>query len=327
MPGAIAANAYQGARSEYLALYVFSQFGTAVQLARESDFGLDLTCTLTERDGQRARPYAYYSVQVKSDDAPWEFDSPSAVKWLLTYPAPILFCVVDKSKARFRVYHMTQRFHSAIRTDLPDELAVAPGRRDDGRVPISWGSDRTLYLGDPILDFHVDELVHPKTCENVRQVLEHWITNDLRNVVRQQIGMRVSAGPASYETNKVPGSASDDRELPEGARLPASSATFGAFRITALPGDLIEKAKLTAAEHLEWLGRVLLQSGDRRGALLAGLTVRHLIPADALPGDLGFNPNSLYSDLRTADLPTGATAAASLSGVLDALLKELEGRV
>jgi hypothetical protein len=66
MPGAIAANAYQGARAEYLAVYVFSMFGTATQLPREADYGLDLACTLTEREGQRARPYAYYSVQVKS---------------------------------------------------------------------------------------------------------------------------------------------------------------------------------------------------------------------------------------------------------------------
>ncbi|HUA40355.1 MAG TPA: hypothetical protein VMA32_02230 [Streptosporangiaceae bacterium] len=46
-PGAIATNFYQGTRSEYLAQYVFSMFGTAAQVPHEADVGFDLACTLT----------------------------------------------------------------------------------------------------------------------------------------------------------------------------------------------------------------------------------------------------------------------------------------
>jgi len=46
-PGAVAANLYQGIRSEYLAQYVFSLFGTVTRVPNEEDHGVDLFCTLT----------------------------------------------------------------------------------------------------------------------------------------------------------------------------------------------------------------------------------------------------------------------------------------
>ena len=73
-PGAIAANFYQGARSEYLA------------------------------------PYVFYSVHVQSAPGPWVFDGPRAVGWLLGYPAPLLFCIVDKRTTQSSVYPLRARF-------------------------------------------------------------------------------------------------------------------------------------------------------------------------------------------------------------------------
>jgi hypothetical protein len=70
MPGSVAANLHEGSRSEYLAQFVFSSFGTAIPVPHQEDSGLDIYCTLLERDGQRAWPRAYYSVQVKSTMAP-----------------------------------------------------------------------------------------------------------------------------------------------------------------------------------------------------------------------------------------------------------------
>ena len=80
-PGAIATNYYHGTRSEYLAQYVFSRFGTAMHVPHEVDVGFDLACTLTRTAGGRGEPYAYYSVQIKSTPGPWVFDGPGAVRW------------------------------------------------------------------------------------------------------------------------------------------------------------------------------------------------------------------------------------------------------
>ena len=49
--GILAYNFREGYRSEYLAHYIFSGFGPAIPVAREDDFGLDLICNISKRDG------------------------------------------------------------------------------------------------------------------------------------------------------------------------------------------------------------------------------------------------------------------------------------
>ena len=77
--GSIAYNFHEGIRSEYLAQYIFASFGTAVLVGKE-DAGVDFSCTLCERIGLRAWPVAYFSVQVKSNQDPWEFSSEESVR-------------------------------------------------------------------------------------------------------------------------------------------------------------------------------------------------------------------------------------------------------
>src|SRR5271166_2089714 len=84
--GSIATNLHEGSRSEYLAQYVFSSFGTAVPVPHQEYTGLDMYCTLLEHDGQRAWPRAYYSVQVKSTMKAWTFDNPESVRWIIEHP-------------------------------------------------------------------------------------------------------------------------------------------------------------------------------------------------------------------------------------------------
>ncbi len=66
MMGSVAANFHEGSRSETIADYLLSSWGTVTPVRRQDDHGLDLYCTLTERIGQRALVTDYYSVQVKS---------------------------------------------------------------------------------------------------------------------------------------------------------------------------------------------------------------------------------------------------------------------
>ena len=63
--GSLAANVHEGSRSEYLAQYVFSSFGTAIPVPHQEDTGLDIYCALLERIGQRSWPRAYYSESVR----------------------------------------------------------------------------------------------------------------------------------------------------------------------------------------------------------------------------------------------------------------------
>ena len=74
MPGTIAVNFHEGSRAEYLAQYLFSGFGTSIPVPHQEDSGIDFYCTMTEKLGRLAWPRAYFTVQVKSTDAPWELN-------------------------------------------------------------------------------------------------------------------------------------------------------------------------------------------------------------------------------------------------------------
>jgi len=137
--GSLSPNLHQGSRSEYLAQYVFSMFGTSVQVPRPEDFGVDLYCTLfSERVGRRVWPDAYYSVQVKSDESSVSFPQRRSVEWLVEYPTPLLHCIVRKSDGLIRIYQTFARFGAAVAQDLPDSLVLVP----EGRGPDATGSLR-----------------------------------------------------------------------------------------------------------------------------------------------------------------------------------------
>jgi hypothetical protein len=279
-PGAIATNYYQGTRSEYLAQYVFSMFGTATQVPHEADHGFDLACTLIRTTGGRGEPYAYYSAQIKSKPDDWVFGVPGSVQWILGYPAPLLFCIVDKDTTQFTIYQMQARFEAAAMAGHPARLRLIPGEPSTTatrRPRVGWDADGNVELGSPILQFTVAELMKDEKCEEIRSVLDYWILSDLRNILRQQMGMRAASGPVHYATNKIP---------PESG--------YGTFSMTIVPDDVRERASRTAAEHLDWLGNVMEQRGDLMGALLAALLVRHLIRGQDLDGRLGFSPVHLY---------------------------------
>ena len=64
--GTVAANLHKGSRSEILADYLFSSWGTVTPVRRQDDFGVDLFCTLTEREGQRAFVREYFTVSTRN---------------------------------------------------------------------------------------------------------------------------------------------------------------------------------------------------------------------------------------------------------------------
>ena len=309
MAGAIAAGLHEGSRSEYLAQYVFSMFGTSVPVLHQEDHGIDLFCSLTERKGQRAWPVAYYSVQVKSTADPWLFEGADSVQWLLRYPAPLLLCVVDKSSARLRLYQLTARFQAAVLTDLPARLALVPGQPGDGRVRIGWDADGNLLLGAPILEFTISELLDDERFSLFSAILRFWVLNDMDNIRRQQMGTRSASGPSRYKTNEIP------------------PGPTGTFSMMLVPPDARTAAEATAADHLDWLARIMLTDGDRLGALLAALLLRHLIPQSDLrtPGKPA--PEDLYMRLREGgrlDAAAGTATSDYVAAPIDKLLTKLQ---
>ena len=290
-------------------------FGPATLVPHQEDHGLDLLCTLARQNNGRAEPYAYYSVQVKSNPGPWEFIGASSIQWILAYPAPVLYCIANKKAAQFTVYKMTARLHAGLMTEPPEKLVLVPG--DPGktgstnRPRVGVDTDGAAELGPPILQFTVADLLDDDMYQTIRQILDYWIAMELRNIVRRQIGMRVVTGPPDYETNVLP-----------------PSSGFAMFSATTMPAEAREAARNVAAEHLDWLGEVMLAEDDLTGALLAALLIRHLVAHNDPGTNLGFSPASLYMRSRHAGLRAfGIEHTGALLTDFDAMLAELKGRI
>jgi hypothetical protein len=202
--GSIAINLHEGSRSEYLAQYVFSSFGTAVPIPHQEDTGLDIYCTLLERDGPRAWPRAYYSVQVKSTMEPWIFASPDSVRWIIEHPLPIFLCIVHKAEARILVYHTTPRFAAWILPLHKNRLELIPGTETRARpIETSWEEGSSFELKAPILNFTIREALDDTFRAQLAAVLKLWIDNDMQNIFRIKCGNHHFQTPYEYETNSA----------------------------------------------------------------------------------------------------------------------------
>ena len=103
---------------------------------------------------------------------------------------------------------------------------------------------------------------------------------------------------------------------------------FGTFSMTVVPPEVQERAAKTAAEHLDWHGQAMLANGDRTGALLAALMVRHLVPDEDRERLLGFSPAALYGQVGGIARQASPDVAdiGSLLAPFDAILSEMDRR-
>jgi hypothetical protein len=261
MPGTVVVNFHEGSRAEYLAQYLFSGFGTSIPVPHQEDSGIDFYCTMTEQVGQLALPRAYFTVQVKSNDAPWELKGRESVRWLIQQPLPLYFCVVEKSELRFRVYHTFARFHiwsKAIHS--LEYLQLVPGPTGRGHCT-DWDGGRQISLGAPILDVTLTELLEEERIAEARKVLEHWLDLDRANLARITTGTLSYVMPQSYETNSIAWDRRAYREFGKPYVNIGEEELRSGFR--NLHGPLI------------WLARAQMVRGDSLGAALTVMLMRH----------------------------------------------------
>lgn len=291
---------HEGTRSEYLAHYVFSSLGTSVPVPHPEDTGLDLHCTLTERDGQRMWPIGYYSIQVKSTEDPWVFSSSRSVRWLFEFPTSVFFCIVTKKSLRIRVYQTSARFSIWGNPNFPDKITLFPG--DVSSEGLDWhDEDGTINLGPPILDFILQQALDDAFLNEIAKVLQLWIETDNRNLMRQQVGVQECELPV-HDTN------CSERRGGRRIRCFAVEAT----RFTAI--------KTRMAGLLLGLSNTLWSAGDIRGSLRAELLIRHLGYGNPV-SDTAFN-FPLFSALNSS-FRTNTPVASFYEGI-DNLNKDLD---
>ncbi len=219
MPGAISATGHSGSRSESLAAFTFSTWGTVVSTPNQQDYGIDLHCTLVDTVGSRAWSRSPYTVQVKSNMDPWVFESGEAVRWLIDHPLPLFLCVVDKPAARLRLYHTSPRFLVSL-NDLPPRLTLTPAEGTAGEC-VQWESADAFSLSAPILEVNGPDFFSSAAMDNARAVLEKWIEWDNANLGLRRAGLLRFRMPHRYTTNdpRVTAIAGQGRTTPTDEQL------------------------------------------------------------------------------------------------------------
>lgn len=305
--GSISHGFHQASRSEYLAQYVFSMFGTSVLAPRQEDFGVDLYCTLfSEQEGRRVWPVAYYSVQVKSDERPLVYAHPKSVEWIVKYPSPFLHCIIDKKNGQVRVYQTSARFGAAVSQKLPERLVLVPQGHSADAIGgyVDDQATGTCLLGAPILDFKVEDLLDDEKFKQLSNILHFWVLWDFRNIRRYQMGIRSVWLPLRVVTN----------EIPDGAvKLGRAYA----------PGEARSEAEDMTSELLAWLIAPRVNDRDYLGALLGAMMLRHR-GSDAV--EL-VNTIQALRNLVGLDTAIGTDSSDHATVILDKLLAELANKL
>ncbi len=257
MVGSVARNPHTGSRSEILADYLFSGWGTVTPVRRQDDYGVDLQCTLTEAIGQRAVVTDYYSVQVKSGDGPWVFESADDIRWLFEYPTPLFLACVDKTGGTLAIYHTMSRFLAGM-WPPPKRLKLTPTGLDDGQS-VGWTDGTDFSLSAPILRVSLGDFVEERKLENLRGVLKYWVTLDTFNCDLRRIGLLRFRMPHRYRVNEVPALGGF---VEQGMLRPTDSQ--------------LARAVSMLVEAVDCVGDQLRVRGDRISALCAAMLLRHL---------------------------------------------------
>jgi hypothetical protein len=281
MIGSYARNFTEGRRSEILADYLFSAWGTVTPVRANNDYGVDLYCTFAEMIGLRAVVREYFVVQVKSENKPWSFEHPESVEWLVTYPSPLFLAVVDKKNHILCVYHVMARFFVWAHGELPKTLELVPGDGDTGKF-LEWDEGGKISLQAPILRVELSDLMEAEKINHMRTVFEQWLTMERENCDLVRRGLPRFRMPGEYHTNEVPNK---------------SIVEVGAKKADR---QFVERGIVGLAESAECLGGVLGNFGDFKMSLRAGLLARHLLTTypDAFAPHLRWQ-NGISGDLAS----------------------------
>jgi hypothetical protein len=262
---------HEGSRSEYLALYVLSSFGTASPIPHQEDHGFDLYCTLADRQANMLWPQLPYTVQVKSNPDPWQLKNRNSVEWFIQHPTPILLCVVYRRELRLQFFQTFPKYYLWSIQSKVEHLQLLPDpAATEGKCVHGHFGD-SLPLSAPILDFTVAELGQPAIFENARAVLRSWLELEYENLFRIAAKLPWWVAPDRYWPN---------RPVEPGGASGRIIQWFGVV------DDTIARGALSAMrDTLNWSIDQLAKAADFKGAARVALVLRYFWPEE-VPNDM-----------------------------------------
>jgi hypothetical protein len=219
-----------------------------------------------ERVGSLFLAKSPYTVQVKSNPDPLVFEA-HALQWVIEHPLPFFLCIVDKDSVRLSVYHTLPRFFA--RVSRREKIVMVPEPLIPGketRLDNTATDTAEVSLGQPIIDFSVNQMLDDEFWAGLRIVFEGWVGLDNENLFRVKAKLPTCYAPVSYKTNE---------------KMPSSGTTH--IGILDLQPDRFHDAAVSVSEQLIWISEYLQVHGDVLGAAKAFLFLRHVYPHVVLP--------------------------------------------
>jgi hypothetical protein len=205
--GTTARNPREGFRSEYIAEYVFSAFGTAVPVIQGNDIGIDIICNLTNFVGHLIYFESSYGVQVKSKDTAFEFNGTQATAWLSKLEYPLLLAEVDKAEGLIKIYSTWNlnryllALHSESENTFPAQIKFELGNDPSIDLKEPDPSTGNIPVGVPILEIRIQDLGKDENRANYLKILSEWLKIDNENYVNRRAGLPMVFGYTRWKTN------------------------------------------------------------------------------------------------------------------------------
>jgi len=202
MPGATATNIRKADLAEDLGKLLLRQFCALAPISKSDDFGIDTIATLLEIDEQNSlREIANktFGVQFKTKSVrEIKFLKEYEFNWLLNLDYPYFICSVDNSNSSMHIYslHMVNAM-PGIKNNCDGLIITLDEKKDKQKKE----DVLKLWLGDPIIDLSIHDILDKNLLNHKKQILKKWIVGEYDNIKIRNIGLTKAF---YWETNKMP---------------------------------------------------------------------------------------------------------------------------
>jgi hypothetical protein len=212
-----------GTLSEYLALYLLSNIGIAVPVARQDDHGYDFICNLgLGVPGKQLIRFGHsFLVQIKSNSSEIvEFGGVNSrgewlkheLDWIFGLDLPFMVGIADKAAHSLSLYSTSimwilryQKGGVGKVRFIPDEAVPPAGYLETkDKAFEAEGTDGRTYevcLGKPVMVLNSDLLTHTLALADAKALLNLNSSLELQNIAFRHLGIHTNSWLSEYNTN------------------------------------------------------------------------------------------------------------------------------
>jgi len=188
-----------------MAEFVLNTIAFTTRVPRQEDIGHDFVCALSELQNGFYCAGPSFTVQVKSDNKPFEFDKPHEIAWIKEQENPFFLAVGNREALKLDIYSTWNRLNGFL-AKRADKIIFELSPPPPGQKAVSTeedGSKQVIYLGKPVVSASIQEMMDDAHATTVRDKLRRWILLDRENIVNSHAGMHWTVGPEKWETNEL----------------------------------------------------------------------------------------------------------------------------